>query len=194
MIDTAHYNLKKKSGRYYVIQVSSGTESVTETYIRKYVSKESYSEMFHPMRLVRKKIRGVWKDVHQKLLPGYIFVKTSNPEIFFTELKKVPKMTKMLGADRDYFVALNDDEEKWLLWLLDKCHGSETNPYTDYEVGLSYVEFDENDRISIVSGPLLGFEGEIKRINKHKRLAEIETTFMGKVIRVSMGLELIKLR
>ncbi len=177
---------------YYVIQVLSGTESKSENYIHKYISAESYTEMFHPMRIVRKKFHGEWKNVHQKLLPGYIFVKSSDPEKFFSELKKVPKMTKMLGTEKEYFTPLNEHEEKWLVWLLERCKESENHPYADYEVGISYAEFDENDCIRIISGPLLGLEGEIKRVNKHKRLAEIETSFMGNKIRITMGLELIE--
>ncbi len=178
-------------GSYYVIQVSAGSESITEEYIKKIVSGETYSELFHPMRLVRKKFGSEWKDVHQKLLPGYVFVKTSSPEDFFVELKNVPKMTKMLGKEDNFFVPLNKEEEEWLVWILGKCSESEDNPYTAYEIGLSYAELDENDKIRIVSGPLVGLEGEIKRIKKHKRIAEIETVFMGKNIRVSIGLELV---
>lgn len=177
---------------YYVIQVSAGSESLTEEYIEKMVSGDTFIKVFHPMRLVRKKFGDEWKDVHQKLLPGYVFVRTSAPEEFFTELKKVPKMTKMLGKEDDFFFPLNDEEEEWLRWLLGKCEESEDNPYTAYEVGLSYAEIDENDKIKIVAGPLVGLEGEIKRIKKHKRLAEIETTLMGNKIRVSMGLEFVK--
>jgi transcriptional antiterminator NusG len=141
---------------YYVIQVSAGSESLTEEYIEKIVSREAYSDLFHPMRLVRKKFGNEWKDVHQKLLPGYVFVRTSSPDRLFAELKKVPKMTKMLGEGDEFFVPLNDDEEEWLAWLLGKCSESETNPYIAYEVGISYAELDENDRIKVISGPLVG--------------------------------------
>lgn len=177
---------------YYVIQVTTGDETLVETLIKNMIPAECYSEAFHPMRMVRKKFRGEWKDVHQKLIPGYIFIKTHDPRELTAQLWKVPKMTKMLGREDDLFLPLNEDEEEWLKWLLDKCAENEDNPYFAYEVGLSYGELDENDRIKIVSGPLFGLEGEIKRIKKHKRLAEIETTFMGKRIRVSMGLELLK--
>ena len=59
---------------YYVIQVASGMEDRVEEQIGIIVEKGLYDECFHPIRRVKKKIRGEWKELREKLLPGYVFI------------------------------------------------------------------------------------------------------------------------
>ena len=53
---------------YYVIQVAPGMEERTEILIQKRVGNELYDCCFHPIRHVRKKFHGEWRDQHEKLL------------------------------------------------------------------------------------------------------------------------------
>jgi transcriptional antiterminator NusG len=41
-------------------------------------------------------------------------------------------------------------------------------------VGASKVSFDQGDRIQVLSGPMQGLEGQIKKVNKRKGRAKIE--------------------
>ena len=47
------------------------------------------------------------------------------------------------------------------------------------------------DEIIIASGPLAGTKGIIKKINRHKKEAEIEVDLMGNVTRARVGLEIV---
>lgn len=44
----------------------------------------------------------------------------------------------------------------------------------------------------MTKGSLIGCEGFIKKINRHRREAVIEVEFMGRLISVSVGLEIVK--
>ena len=45
------------------------------------------------------------------------------------------------------------------------------------------MELYENDRVQIVSGPLTGMEGSIRRIDRHKRIAHLEIEMFGRTVR-----------
>ena len=50
----------------------------------------------------------------------------------------------------------------------------------------------EGDEIQITSGPLIGMESKIKKINRHMREAVVETEMIGSVKEVKLFLEIIE--
>ena len=92
---------------YYVIQVAPGTESRTEELIRRRVDSGLYGRCFHPLRHVRRKLRGEWRDVHEKLIPGYVFLTSTSIEELYQALRQVPSFTRLLGREEgDLFLPL----------------------------------------------------------------------------------------
>lgn len=178
---------------HYVIQVSPGTELKTEAKINDIVPQEFFSACFHPTRVRRKKFYGKWKDVHEKLLPGYVFLVTDDIRNLVISLQKVPALTKMLGRDvndNEYFIALSDRDVEWLDKLMNPPGADEAKTLS-YEVGLSKVTVSEDDEIVILSGPLENMKGMIKRINLHKREAEVVVDFMNRKTTIYLGIELV---
>lgn len=175
---------------YYVIQVAPGKEEETERFIEERVSQKWYSSCFHPVRQVRKKFHGVWKDRHEKLLPGYVFIDSEKAKELYLDLKRIPMMTKLLGWERGFITALNEQEADWL----EKIVSAGKKGKITGEVGLSRIEVDENDEVRILSGPLKNMEGMIKRINLHKRIAEVEVEFMERKIGIYLGIEMVEKR
>ena len=49
----------------------------------------------------------------------------------------------------------------------------------------------EGTQVFVTDGPLKGQEGRIKKINRHKRIAIIETPFMGKTTTIHVPLEIV---
>ena len=89
---------------YYVIQVASGMEERAEEQINVVVDRRLYDRCFHPMRHMKKKLRGEWRELHEKLLPGYVFVVSDSVKELYQELKHVPAFTRMLGKDAEQFI------------------------------------------------------------------------------------------
>jgi transcriptional antiterminator NusG len=54
------------------------------------------------------------------------------------------------------------------------------------------VGFIEGDTIQITSGSLIGLEGQIKKINRHKREAIVEMEIVGARREVTLMLEIIE--
>jgi transcriptional antiterminator NusG len=56
---------------------------------------------------------------------------------------------------------------------------------------VSQIDFGENDEVIILSGPLKDLKGCIKKLNLHKRVAEVEMSFMGRKTVIFMGVDWI---
>jgi len=154
----------------------------------KRIADKLFSSCFHPVRCVRKKFRGEWMDRHEKLLPGYVFMSSENAEELYLALKGIPMLTKFLGWNMEYVTPLTEQETEWLEALV----SAGQDGMITGEVPLSQIEIDENDEIRILSGPLQNMEGMIKRINLHKRIAEVEVEFMGRRTVIHLGIEMVE--
>lgn len=169
---------------YYVLQVTSGTENRVEEQIRAMVEKKLYERCFHPMRHMKKKIRGEWKELHEKLLPGYVFITSNRVKELYLELRRVPSITKLLGKDGEHFTALSSHEVEWLTQIMGTAAGNT-------EVPISRISVSEDDLVTILSGPLKDMEGQIKKINLHRRMAEVEVDFMNRKTVLYLGIEMV---
>lgn len=49
----------------------------------------------------------------------------------------------------------------------------------------------ENDQVRILTGPLQGMEGYIRKINRHKRKAWVSIEMFGRSVDMEVGLEII---
>lgn len=189
--DSAYHNQAGGHGRlYYVIQVTPGKELEVELYITERVPEDLYSSCFHPVRHVKKKFHGIWRDKYEKLLPGYVFINSKNAGELYSSLKSIPMMTKILGWHLEYITPLTEREAAWLEAL---AAIGEDGRVTG-EVAISQIEVGENDDITVLSGPLQNMAGMVRKINLHKRIAEIEVEFMGRKTVIHLGIEMIKKR
>ena len=50
---------------------------------------------------------------------------------------------------------------------------------------------NKNDKIIINEGSLVGLEGLITKIDRHKRIAYVDVELLGKLTKVQVGLEII---
>ncbi len=170
---------------HYVIQVASGMEEKVEEQIGILVGRESCDRCFHPIRHVKKKIRGEWRELREKLLPGYVFIVSNDIEKLYLRLRYVSAFTKLLGRDGGQFVPLPEDEVEWLM----KITGSSGN---NVEAEISWISVSEDDAVTILSGPLKDMEGCIKKIDLHRRIAKVEVDFMNRKTVIHLGIEMIE--
>lgn len=169
---------------YYVIQVASGMEERAEEQINVVVDRRLYDRCFHPMRHMKKKLRGERRELHEKLLPGYVFVVSDSVKELYQELKHVPAFTRMLGKDAEQFIPLPKEEVEWLTRIMQTAGDG-------MEVDLSQVSVSEDDVITILSGPLKSMEGYIRKIDLHRRIAKVEVEFMNRKTVIHLGIEMV---
>lgn len=180
---------------FYVLFVGSGHEQAAETYIRKNIPEDLYQNCFCPKRKMKKKIHGKWVSFTEKLIPGYLFIESNTIGELYLELSKSSLFLKVLGKaeqfQSDEIYPLNPSEERWLKKISGiplYSEQSEQSPVAE----LSQVGFNENDEVIILSGPLMAMKGQVKKINLHKRIAEVEVDFMGGKTSLYLGIELVE--
>ena len=126
------------------------------------------------------RIKGEWIMREYLLFPSYVFFETDDPSDLRIRLKKIPEMTKILKTG-DEFTPLYPEEEAHLRKL-----GGD-NHFASYSEGILI-----GDKLEVLDGAMKGFEGNVKKIDRHHRSVIIEVNLMGRPIEVELGLSVIK--
>ena len=166
--------------RIYAIQVASGQEAKVEELIRRFVEEDMIGEIFVPRFEAMRRWKGEWHKRAERLTPGYLSVETSDVEKLALQLRRVPAFTKLLG-NNEVFIPLNDEEVAWL------------NVFTDNDRRVIEMSegIVEGSKVIVLRGPLRGHEAEIKRIDRHRRMAELDVSMLGRMKTIRLGLEIV---
>lgn len=164
---------------WYVIQVRSGSEESIRKQCQKIMDKEILERCFVPKYEEKKRYQGAWHTEEKNLFPGYVFLVSSRLDELYEKLKGIIGMTKLLGTGKE-IVSLKEDE----IELLEKLEAGEK------PVALS-EGIIENGKVRVMVGPLMGLEGYIKKIDRHKRKAWLSIKMFGKNMEMEVGLEII---
>lgn len=169
---------------WYVFRVQTGEENKACKFLNKLYNKEESVAFVPQVEIVIKDSQIVRKEL-RSMFPGYIFTDSILDERLFVDLAyKYARFSKcifyLLGDGKINYVKLSEDEKKFLLGF---CN--------DEYIVEDSKGFIVGDKIFVTSGPLQGRESIIKRINRHKRRAEIELMWFGDLRRVSVALEIM---
>lgn len=170
--------------RTYVMQVATGRERQTVQLLERVLGGATRAELFVPRYRYRKKIKGAWQFTEELLTPGYVYLRTSMLDIdeLAQQVRRAPTFARMLAQDGK-IIPLSADEERWLQALAGAREGHVVEP--------SYG-FIEGDRVVITDGPLVGLESQIKKIDRHKRLAYVDVRLMGRIKTIKVGVEIVR--
>lgn len=164
---------------YAIIQTTTGRERLVRSLVERFYLVEN-ERAFLPFCEREKKYQGKMRKVRTPLFPGYVFFSTADPVGLFFRLKQVPELTKLLRVD-ETILQLTDEESDLLLRL---CGESDVLAMSRGII--------EGEHVRILEGPLVGFEGNLSRINMHKRIATLTVPMLGREMSVTVGLEIIK--
>ena len=131
---------------WYAVQVRTGEEEKTKLLCNKMISKKILEECFIPYYEKKKKYNGKWHITNEILFPGYIFMVSGLINDLIAEVRKIPKLTKILGNEKE-IIPLYDREIEFLMEFGKKEH----------IIKMSYG-YIENDKIIITDGPMKDFE------------------------------------
>ena len=113
------------------------------------------------------------------MFPNYLFIESElNEQEFYATIKEIEKdlgsTMKILQSDTQTILALTNDEKSLLKSLLNENH------LIMHSTGIIV-----DSKLIVQEGPLVGKEGLIRKINRHKRLAFLGDVF-GKVMKVPL--------
>ena len=167
---------------WYVVQVRTGAEKNAKRQCEKNIPGEVLERCFIPYYEEQRHVRGEWITLKRILFPGYIFVVTSNLKNLHDGLKTVVGLTKLLGSGHD-IVPLTKAEICFVVRF-----GGE-GLVVEMSEGII-----EGSQVKVISGPLIGMEGYIRKIDRHKRKAWLEAEMFGRKQRIQVGLEIVMKR
>lgn len=185
---------------WYVMQTITGKEQELVDVIWRVMTGErkKYERCFVLYQEYDRRSGGKLETCVETLFPSYVFVETDVPEEFFLELKHVPKMSKLLGADEGFWT-MNKEEELFLCHMLEKSNPSnigtsgktaEIKQEKNYLIRPSFVWVDDKGEIKEAKGILEDYMNQIVKQRLRKRSVVIEIPFCGKIRRLRLSIRL----
>ncbi len=165
---------------WYVIQTQTGDEEKLIKLIEKIIPKKYYKECFCMNRECVRKMENEYKIFLRPLFPSYIFVVTDNPNKLFFELKRVPRLAKLLSDQENTFFSITKAEEEFLRNVENENH----------IVKRSLVEVDNEGTIIKADGAVGIYLRYIVRQRLRKRYVCVEQEFLGEKRKIYLGIKL----
>ena len=140
-------------------------------------------ECFVPTCEFERKRRGEWKRVRLPLFPGYVVADTKDPVGLYRLLHEIPQFTRLLKMG-ETVTALDPAE----------CELIQTFADTPTRTVKMSVGVYEGDHVRVVSGPLMGHEGQIKEVNRRGGVALLEVRMFDRTTIAKVGLAIVAKR
>ena len=165
---------------YYVLWTNTGQKKKTRQMIYQYADSALYSRIVIPYRLKRHYYNRTSRIVKLILFPSYIFIETDHIEEFVDNIKWFPGFNVILHMD-DIYCPVYEHEAIILNRLISE------NDIIDISQG-----YMEGDKVHVTNGPLVGMEGQIKKVKPRQGVAILEMNIFNHTTKVILGLELIE--
>ncbi|MDR0320327.1 MAG: antiterminator LoaP [Treponema sp.] len=168
---------------YYAIQVKTYSEDKFIE-IFKTQNPETALTLHFPKRQLNIRKMGKIKTATSPIFPGYIFVEASGDKEMQErqwELRRTKGFYRFLISNQEITPLADSDLELVLHFI--KNAGS--------VAGRSKVYFNEDSRIIVVEGPLMGLEGRILKVDKRKGRAKIKLDLYNDSFTIDLAFEVI---
>ncbi|MBD8496935.1 antiterminator LoaP [Paenibacillus arenosi] len=174
---------------WYALYVETGKEDAVSKNLNKLL-KEYPLQCFIPKKIVPEYRDGTIHDSVCVLFPGYIFIRTEMNADLYYNLKQVPDLYYLVNCGEHkkdkscgYYSIISEEEMNWIYKFTGK------QGIVDYS-NINII----NKKVEVVSGPLKGKEGLIKKVDKRKRRAKIEVSFLNKTSLIDVGIHILSIR
>ena len=153
--------------RWYVVHTYSGYENKVKTDLEKTVKNRELEEFFFdivvPMEEQIEIKDGKRKTNLKKVFPGYVLIKMIVTEESWYIVRNTRGVTGFVGSGTDP-IPLTTEEIRNM----------------GFEVAVVNVDYDVNDSVNVVNGPLTGFVGTVQEINKDKGKVKVLVSMFGR--------------
>jgi transcriptional antiterminator NusG len=180
-------SLQQRGSEYwYAVNAFTGQEDRIKGFISDHFS-DFY--LLYPKRLLTVRRQTIVKTIEKPLFPGYFFIKTPSPlsilqarAVIDTCYKRLGTPVKVLGARREsvgpgqIYRTIPEQEIRFVLFLTRQ--GERIDFSTYHKVG---------SKVKVVSGPLVGQEAIIRRVNPRKNRITIQLTIFGANHQIDIG-------
>ena len=148
--------------RWYAAHVPQGREEAFAEKCRRIISNEVLEDCFFPKCEKFMKRHGSWVVEEVPLFSEYFFLATRDVRALAKELATLSFPVLLIGGDGRSFAPLAADAQTWLAGALDGRH-----------VLRASTGVIEDGALKVQRGPLRGREADVRRIDRHKRMAYV---------------------
>ena len=158
---------EKKEPKWYVVHTYSGYENKVKTDLEKTIKNRELEDFFFnivvPMEEQVEIKDGQRKTNLKKVFPGYVLIKMIVTEQSWYIVRNTRGVTGFVGSGTDP-IPLTDSEIRNM--------GFDEVPIN--------IDYDVNDTVQVVNGPLEGFVGTVQEINKEKQKVKVLVSMFGR--------------
>jgi transcriptional antiterminator NusG len=164
---------------WHAVFGKTGTEDAIEKFIHYHLDSRE-CRTFIPKRRITEVRQGKAYQTVKTLFPGYVLIKTCMDAKKYNILKAIPPIYSVVNQAGEYYSEIRDEEIQPLLSL------SQNGNIIDYSRILI-----QNSRVHVTSGPLIGMEGFIRKVDKRRGRAKVALNFMGQIKTVDLRVEIV---
>ncbi|WCT58018.1 antiterminator LoaP [Paenibacillus kyungheensis] len=183
--------------KWYVLFVKNGEEDYVKNQIQMRLN-EFGCNCLVPKRKVPEKKNGIINHVVKIMFPGYVFLQTKMNFFKYDLIKTIPHIIYFLNYRNKKDSSLNSSgqhEEAFFKFIPDNEMNGLLNLINLENDTLEYSKFClDQEKLTIISGPLIGMEGRIKKIDRRKQRAKLLINVMGQEKLVDIGFEVLNLK
>ena len=153
--------------RWYVVHTYSGYENKVKTDLEKTIKNRELEDFFFDIVVPMEEqieIKDGKKKVNlKKVFPGYVLIKMIVTEESWYIVRNTRGVTGFVGSGTDP-IPLTEDEIRNM----------------GFEVADVNVDYEVNDSVRVMNGPLENFIGVVQEINKEKRKVRVMVSMFGR--------------
>ena len=158
---------EEKEPKWYVVHTYSGYENKVKTDLEKTIKNRELEDFFFdivvPMEEQIEIKDGKRKTNLKKVFPGYVLVKMIVTEESWYIVRNTRGVTGFVGSGTDPIPLTNEEIRNM-----------------GFEMTVVNVDYDVNDTVRVVNGPLASFIGTVQEINKEKNKVKVLVSMFGR--------------
>ncbi len=159
--------MQNKEPKWYVVHTYSGYENKVKTDLEKTIKNRELEDFFFdivvPMEEQIEIKDGKRKTNLKKVFPGYVLVKMIVTEESWYIVRNTRGVTGFVGSGTDPIPLTNEEIRNM-----------------GFEMASVNVDYDINDTVRVVNGPLASFIGTVQEINKEKNKVKVLVSMFGR--------------
>ena len=165
--------------RWYVVHTYSGYENKVKTDLEKTIKNRELEDYFFdivvPMEEQIEIKDGKRKANLKKVFPGYVLVKMIVTEESWYIVRNTRGVTGFVGSGTDPIPLTNEEIRNM-----------------GFETTIINVDYEVNDSVKVVNGPLSGFIGTVQEINKEKNKVKVMDSMFGRETPVELEISQVE--
>lgn len=169
-----------ETAKWYVVHTYSGYENTVKATIEKTVENRQLQDLIHQVSIPLETVTEITdkgpKTYDRKVFPGYVLVKMVMTDEAWYIIRNVRGVTGFVTSGSTKPTPLTEDEV--------------------YQLGVEkrqiVIGYAEGDTVSIIDGPLSGFNGTVEQLDIEKNKVRVTVSMFGRETPVELELEQVE--